>query len=104
MTEIAWLVQFIMKHKISDEAKEACIARIGEVESSIASRPTPTVQPLPVHRPISQAQLQDMQGEGGATAIVPPLTQRPLPPPLVGAIPHKVEVHTGNGTRGPRKF
>ena len=100
MTEIGWLVQFIMNQELSTEAKAECIKRIGEVEANFRPQPSyPPINPILNNRPVSQAQMMD-QGEMEALHV-PIINHAPITP---GMVPPKVEVNTGRGTRGPRKF
>jgi hypothetical protein len=98
MTELAWLANLLVRHKLPKTVKEAVALRIEELSQS-PQRPSV----LPAH----------MQGQAPSTiarmmsdAPPPPLT--PLPPaaPSVDASARIVggEIQTGAGIRGPRKY
>lgn len=108
MTEIRFLLDLVLTHKLPPAAKKACLERIGEVEASLLTAPRPTAQPNPVTNPTAQAPstLAAMAKHG----LIPSngqdlstLTPAPILPPATNRIVGG-EVSTGNGTRGPRKF
>lgn len=126
MTEIAWIVKLMTSYKLPDDAKEACITRIGEVEEKLNNRPvyTPPNYPNPLGYipppyigPSSQtigpvltnptgvpqsastlaALARQAQGETAPHAPAP-IMMAPRNPEAV------VEINTGKGTKGPRKW
>ena len=104
MSEIAWLVKLMTSYKLPDEVREFCIARIGEVEEKMSSRPSQSQ--ISHSRSLSQGeQSPSTLAKMAEHAQTHPVT--PLPPSAAIAIQRSitpVEVNTGNGTRGPRKF
>lgn len=99
MTEIQFLIDLILNHKLSKEAKDLCTKRIGDVEANLTRAPqrifTPIQPPNTAQAPSMQAIL-DKVPDGSIIAApqgIPPSAR------MVGG-----EVNTGGGTRGPRKF
>lgn len=74
MTEIQWLVQLMLDHKLPGPVKEKFIARIGEVEAALSTKPRPMI------------------------------TQPNSPPPREFTIPKETVVSTGSDLKGPRKW
>lgn len=114
MTELQFLIDLLLNHKLNVSTKKLVADRIGQVESQYSKSTQPTVQtiinPTPklIHGAIQAASTQailDRQDE------VPNSTQVTVAPPppvspsslasnrIVGG-----EVNTGRGSRGPRKF
>lgn len=101
MTEIQWLVDVMLNHKLSESVKQKFIARIGEVEANLIPRSSNgrTVGFGPTNGG-SIPSLGTTQAPSTIAALerqeqpIPPVAQR-----IVGG-----EVNTGNGTKGPRKF
>lgn len=92
MTEIQFLINLLLEHKLPESVKQKFIARIGEVESQM-SKPVMNARLItPMAQAPSTQRILDDMSEG----IIPPpqATKR-----IVGG-----EVNTGNGTKGPRKF
>lgn len=92
MTEIRFLLDLVLNHKLPPGAKKLCLERIVEVEENL------TIKMIsPIQRTIEQApstqRLMEAQIQTSAP-LMPPPSQR-----IVGG-----EVNTGNGTKGPRKF
>lgn len=96
MTEIAWLVQFMLDHKLPIKAKDAIIARIGEVESRMSK---PQIMQYPGNLLSSTAQAPSTQRLLEQQVVVAPTPTR---------IPVQTEIvtSTGNGTmtKGPKKW
>lgn len=92
MSEIQFLLDLILNCKLPKLAKEKCLARIGEVESKLASSIQHIQRPVisPIQAPSTQRLLEE--------------TEKPVLPKT--AIPGEVTTHVGNGTaiRGPRKW
>lgn len=110
MTEIAWLVKFMMAHKLPNLAKDEIIARIGEVESTmqVNKSVTPTISRTPITQnpgaiiqsPSTQRILDEMALEA---PVIP--AARPIPVPAqMDKETGRAMVQTGKGTFGPRKF
>lgn len=99
MTEIAFLLDLVLNHKMSAEAKKRCIERIGEVEAKLSTQ-TPPPRPTtwaPTQSPSTLAALERHS-----------IIEGPPPVPAVRAPTVLTEVVTsttnGGSTRGPRKF
>jgi hypothetical protein len=103
MTEIQWLCDILLNHKLAGPVKDRFIARIGEVEAKL-NMPTnhASVKPSfngsfsqPVQSPSTQKILDEIE-------MGPP--QPAAQPRMI--IPQEVITSKGNGTntRGPRKF
>jgi hypothetical protein len=100
-----------MKYKLSPKAKERCLARIGEVEEKLREPTQPyggMMQGRTFTPPTAQAQAPSMQKAIQEMMMVPPnnheitVGDTVLTAPPRAVVP--VEVSTGKGTRGPRKF
>jgi len=101
MSDIQFLINLIINYNLTEDAKNLCLKRIGEIEERNA-KPQPMytlpreVLPNPIQPQISQAQLRDMQ----AAPTVPPAQLQ--------ALKAQGEVITGgtSGTsiRGPNKM
>lgn len=107
MTEIRFLLDLVLKHKLPEEAQKACLERIGEVEEQLQAKPVANARPAQPIQAASTANLIEEQ-EKRIQAVQ---AQGMLPPalPMRGAaIPAKVavggEVQTGMNSRGPRKW
>lgn len=96
-TELQFLLDLLLNHKLPKGTKKLLTDRIGEVENQIIPQPTvlraaPTVSSrMPPPEPIIPPQ-----------AFVP--NAMPLPKAEVDKETGRAMVPTGNGTRGPRKF
>ncbi len=90
-TEIRFLLDLVLNHKLPAEAKKLCLERIGEVEASLI--------PPPRHLSVSTAQAPSTQRALDAQIQ----TTAPTAPPIINRVVGG-EIQTGNGTRGPRKF
>jgi hypothetical protein len=121
-TEIRFLLDLVLEHKLPAEAKRLCLERIGEVEASLASRPSQSI--MPIHRPAPQEQAPSTQrlletqlsrmasptpesiAANALNNVQSPTIQMAALTPAIPAHQRIVggEVNTGNGTRGPRKF
>lgn len=111
MTEIQWLVDLMLNHKLPGPVKDRFIARIGEVEAQLTPRS-------------SNGRTSSFGLENGGsipsrgTNVQSPSTQKILdeiemqtPVRAAVNIPSKIDketgrpmVDTGKGTSGPRKF
>jgi hypothetical protein len=102
MTEIRFLLDLVLSHKLPPAAKKACLERIGEVEANLGQKPAYVQNITP---PLAQAPstLAAMQRHGMLPVEPAPPTAAPILPPATARIVGG-EVNTGNGTRGPRKF
>lgn len=96
MSDIQFLINLIMNHSLTEDAKKLCLERIGEIEERQAKQfvsPQPFVQHTPFTPPISQAQIRDMQSV-----------------PVQASIPKLPEITTGGSgsgltsIRGPNKM
>lgn len=101
MTEIAFLLDLVLNHKLGPAAKKRCIERIGEVEALLSTKPVfleRSTQPQSI-RPGMVAQAPSTQALLDANPLTPPIVRAPI-------IPQEVVTSTtsGGSTRGPRKF
>lgn len=108
MTEIAWLVKFMMEQKLSNSAKNEVISRIGEVES-LLSNPgyiPAIIPPRPFVNPMAQApSTQKILNEMASEQLTAPIIRAPTPTPeKIDKETGRAMVGTGKGTFGPRKF
>lgn len=106
-SEIKFLLDLVLNHKLPPTAKKACLERIGEVEQYLvtAIRPQPVMAQGPTQK--SAAQLRfEMEQAVGAPIQVNVDDAETIVAPVVAPVKRIVggEIHTGNGTRGPRKF
>lgn len=90
MTELQFLLELLLKHKLSKETKQLVADRIGEVELKLRGNPG-----IAMARSMEQAPstIAAMAAQAAPVAL-PPAAAR-----LVGG-----EVNNGDGTRGKRKF
>lgn len=107
-SEIQWLVEMMMSHKLPVPVKDRFIARIGEVEKNLTSAPRTvsnnppqgmfsyTTTTTPVQAPSTQRLLDEHP-------LVVPM-RAPTPPAAIDKETGRAIVSTGNGTKGPRKF
>lgn len=101
MTEIQWLCDILLNHKLAASVKDRIIARIGEVEANLSIRPM--VQPMRAPPIMPGAQAASTQRLLEQHELhTPPLIKAPGGP--IDKETGTVVVATGNGTRGPRKF
>ena len=97
MTEIQWIINLMTNYKLPANAKKACIDRIGEVEARINTMP---VRPIAMPQPV----MSQAQAKYEAENLPPPQAITPNPQVQAAMMGKPVEVVTGHGTRGPRKF
>ena len=117
MTELQFLIDLLLNHKLSKETKALIKERIGQVEAQYA-RPQQVIQRPIVRSPTAQAASTQAILEknpdliknpqeivSNPTHIVEETPLRPITPAdlainrIAGA-----EVSTGKGMKGPRKF
>lgn len=97
MTELSFLLELLLNHKLPKKTKDAVAERIKVVENGIIPQPTairaaPMISSrMPPAEPIIPPQ-----------AFVP--NAIPLPKADIDKETGRAVVPTGNGTRGPRKF
>ena len=125
MTEIQWLVDLMLNHKLPEPVKQKFIARIGEVEASLArTQPTqamlnqalqPIIRPSPMAQSPSTQKILDGMAQENSIQSTPmplnlgtvntPLIRAPTPPPAkIDKETGRPTVATGKGSFGPRKF
>lgn len=108
MTELQWLIKMLTQQKLPSGLKDLFIERIGEVEAQL-STPKPRYIAsgsgitIPIQAPSTQRILNEIANEGIST-IMPSEDQVFAKPPIAQKRIIGVEVDTGKGTRGPRKF
>lgn len=96
MTELSFLLELLLNHKLPKKTKDAVAERIKVVENGIIPQPTairaaPLISSrMPPPDPIPPQ------------AFVP--NGIPLPKAEIDKETGRAVVQTGNGTRGPRKF
>lgn len=99
-TEISFLLELVLNHKLPAGAKQACLERIKSVEEALAARAP--IAPQRANAAVMQTPSTQRLLEGAPSpdnvAVVAPAAPV-IPPRVVGG-----EVSTGAGTRGPRKF
>lgn len=96
MSELSFLIELLLNHKLPKAVKTLVADRIKEIEGGPKRAPVSHAPGLPAHL-IGQA-----PSTMAALAEAPPVAVMQAPPVskrIVGG-----EVDTGNGTRGPRKF
>lgn len=89
VTELQFLIDLLLNHKLPKATKDLVAKRIGEVETGLIPPPRHIALHPSVRAMGNQVEAQAMQA-----APPPPVSAR-----IVGG-----EVSTGNGTKGPRKF
>ena len=97
MTELQFLLELLLKHKLPKGTKQLVADRIGEVEATML-KPTITQAyqaPVSVRAPVQTSVVQHPGMDAAGIMQAPPAITRGI----VGG-----EVATGNGTKGPRKF
>lgn len=113
MTEIQWLVDVMLNHKLPEPVKQKFIARIGEVEATLIPRSSngrtssfglenggSNPSRGTIQAPSTQKILDEMAQHPQAVIE----TQAPVLPPVSRKRVVGGEVETGNGTKGPRKW
>lgn len=115
MTELSFLLELLLNHRLTKPTKDLLQARIKEVESNLNSNPIPlqvnkiptTIQPI---KPNPNAQAPSTQAildkEAGLTPQPLPKEENlPIATPRV-VTPVELTRNMGNGStlRGPRKF
>lgn len=114
MTEIRFLLDLVLNHKLPQEAKKICLERIGEVEASLtkpASSPH-MVSPMVIQHgapqsPSTQRLLNiHANNPGPVNPTLAPILPAMSPAPVIPVSARIVggEVNTGSGIKGPRKF
>lgn len=107
MTELQFLIDLLLNHKLNQSTKKLVADRIGSVEESLRiggnrqNVPRGTiVHPSVLQSPSTQAIL-DRDGPPPIPTIVEETLPKPTPAAnrIIGGM-----VNTGNGTKGPRKF
>lgn len=100
MTELSWLVDLLLNHKLSKPVRDHVANRIRDIEAA-----TPKAAPQVVRHAVVPGQqapstIANMNGEGSAKAIshIPTMTIS-AENRIIGG-----EISTGAGIRGPRKF
>ena len=104
MTEIQFLIELLLNHKMSPDVKKLCTERIGEVASRLGQLPAPAQlvrHPGPPSSLDQSPSTLALMAKHAADELGEPIVAKTLPrvQRIVGG-----EVSTGNGTRGPRKF
>ena len=97
MTEIQWLVDVLLHQKMPQKIRDIFIARIGEVELTLARQQPPRITPLvaqTAQAPSTQRLLEHQE----VPQVVKPT------PGTIDKETGRVNIPTGNGTSGPRKW
>jgi hypothetical protein len=111
MTELQFLLDLLLNHKLTKDTKKLITERIGQVEQKYTQPTKPVAQirsPL-AQSPSTQA-LLEKHGlmDQGAVPEPTPIVAAPLPAvPAAALAANRIvggQVNTGNGTKGPRKF
>jgi hypothetical protein len=116
-TEIAWLLDLVLNHKLSPDAKKLCLERIGEVESSLVAKPSyqTTGYMAPV-RGTAQAPSTQALLDAQAAIIGAPIPTTPAEPIIASpqaaqavaerqaAIKQALSGNVEKGRTSPRKF
>jgi hypothetical protein len=117
-TELQFLIDLLLNHKLRPETKKLVADRIGTVESSLrilvpknpqeVPRGTSIIPNLAIQAPSTQRALERdaiVNAPVPASAMVGPAQPRAVVTPAApfARVPER-EVSTGHGTRGPRKF
>lgn len=108
-TEIRFLLDLVLEHKLSADVKKLCLERISEVEANLGPKALVMHGSMQGPSPNKSAAQLKFESEQAAGLIIPPTEQRPGPPAVRPQLPTPArimggEVNTGGGTRGPRKF
>lgn len=111
-TELQFLIDLLLNHRLSPTTKKLVADRIGFVETSLRQPNVlrGTISPIAMHPSLQQAPStmaamakHNIPEEAFATAPVQPqaamVATKPASARIIGG-----EVSTGNGTKGPRKF
>lgn len=112
MTELQFLIDLFLNHKLSPTTKKLVAERIGIVEEQLRTTTPKPITPVLQRSPTAQAaSTQAILDRDASLDTVPnstPIVLAPLPaiPPSALAINRIVggDVNTGRGSRGPRKF
>lgn len=100
MTEIAFLLDLVLNHKMSKDAKERCIKRIAEVEARLTPQPYARPAIVTAQAPSTQA-LLDAQAAALSNVAQTPAVAAALQS-RAEAIANAGKVEPGK--TGPRKF
>lgn len=104
MTEIQWLCDILLNHRLPSTLKDRFVARIGEVEASL-TKGTPLIPLRPeINFKTAQApSTQRLLDQQAGAAEVPVAKVTPVPS-VIDKETGRAMVATGKGTAGPRKF
>lgn len=115
MTELQFLIDLLLNHKIQKATKDLIAKRIGEVENGLAQPVVRGIatQSLPrlvngVTQAASTIAAMERHANPDAVPITTPIELAPVAPlPANALATNRIvggEVNTGRGSRGPRKF
>lgn len=110
MTELQFLIDLLLNHKLSPTTKKLVAERVSFVEEQMRpNKPTVphrTMPNIPVQAPSTQAILDREAGLDVPSPTNMMVAAAPTLPPSALATNRIVggQVNTGNGTKGPRKF
>jgi hypothetical protein len=113
-TEIQFLIELMLNHKLPAPIKDKLIARIGEVEQALTSspyvanlgnKPNGSVVHVPLVGTISSNGITPTQAPSTQKILDQQAMETPAAPPRI-VVPQEITTFKGNGTstRGPRKF
>jgi len=96
-TELQFLLDLLLNHKLPKGTKKLITDRIGEVENNIIPQPA-------LRAPVVSSRMPppDPLHTQFAPQVIP--SAMPLPKAEIDKETGRAMVPTGNGTRGPRKF
>lgn len=110
-TELQFLIDLLLNHKLNPTTKKLVADRIGFVEVSLRSTqqnvPRGTQAPYTVNPDLKMLQAPSTQKilDRDGPPILTPIVVAPAAPPILAT--QRIiggEVNTGGGSRGPRKF
>lgn len=115
MTEIQFLIDIMLNHKLPKPVQEKFIARIGDVEKLLSQMAPPRPQPVMhnpyftpnPYNPVTSQAPSTQRILDGISQEVPynAPAAKPIPvPAVIDKETGRAIVSTGNGTKGPRKF
>ncbi len=114
MTELQFLIDLLLNHKLSPATKKLVAERIGVVEGQYSKAPTPSQRVLQPQRDTNgivqaastMAILNRDPAQDGSNSTPIVVAPTPALSPSSMALNRIVggEVNTGRGSKGPRKF
>ena len=102
-TELQFLLDLLLNHKLPKGTKKLITDRIGEVENQIIPQPRNMLGHQPVSPQIVSSRMPPPEFQA-PTINMAPVPGAVMPPADIDKQTGRPVVATGNGTRGPRKF